>query len=281
MENATSATAREQWQALRLSYTEATDTAAAALAACNANPDDPAAVARLKDAARAEGKALRALIEAGEPRAVWDAAFAAWEAAKVAYDFAEAAYETAHKEAGEDADQSTAVSKLATMLDQSAAVENDTRFALILTPAPDMSAALWKLRSLYADEDDGKGEYTSDWRREYPLAVIADLERLQSEYAEAWLAAWTADGGSVVIDDDGKVQIGWATYDYSPNYRAPDPAWPEAVRDHSYICGQAAHDATMKARYEAIRMIPGGVDALKAHMRANGIRVAVSKGTDQ
>jgi hypothetical protein len=37
----------------------------------------------------------------------------------------------------------------------------------------------------------------------------------------------------------------------------------------------------MKARYEAIRMIPGGVDALKAHMRANGIRVAVSKGTDQ
>lgn len=211
----------------------------------------------------------------------WDAAFAAWEAAKVAYDFAEAAYETAHKEAGEDADQSTAVCKLATMLDQSAEVENDTRFALILTPAPDMSAALWKLRSLYADEQDGKGEYTSDWRREYPLAVIADMERLQSEYVEAWLAAWTKDGGSVVIDDEGKAQIGWTVYDLSPAYQAPDPAWPDTVRDNMFLHAQAHHDATMKTRYEAIRMVPGGVDALKAHMRAKGIRVAVSKGPDQ
>lgn len=97
----------------------------------------------------------------------------------------------------------------------------------------------------------------------------------QAAFAAQWLAAWTKDGGSVVIDDDGKAQIGWVTYDFSPNYRAPDPAWPDAVRDHSYICGQTAHDATMKARFEALKMLPGGVDALKAHMHAKGVRVAV------
>ena len=32
----------------------------------------------------------------------------------------------------------------------------------------------------------------------------------------------------------------------------------------------------MKARYEALKTIPGGVDMLKAHMRAKGIRVAVA-----
>jgi hypothetical protein len=206
----------------------------------------------------------------------WDAAFAAWEAAKVDYDFAEAAYDTARTEAGEEADQSTALRKLAAILDQRAEAENETRFALLLTPAPDMEAALWKLRSLYADEDDGNGEYTSDYKRKYPLAVLADLERLQSEYIEAWLAAWTADGGSVVIDDEGKANIGWPVYDLSPNYRAPDPTWPDAVRDHSFICGQAAYDATMKARFAALKMTPGGVDMLKAHMRAKGIRVAVA-----
>jgi hypothetical protein len=64
MENATSAAVREQWERLCRSFIEATDTADAALAACNANPDDADAIARLKDAARAEGKALGAIVSA-------------------------------------------------------------------------------------------------------------------------------------------------------------------------------------------------------------------------
>lgn len=117
-----------------------------------------------------------------------------------------------------------------------------------------------------------------DWKDRLVLSALRSLraqQDVQSAFIGAWLAAWTADGGSVVIDDDGKAQIGWVTYDFAPNYRAPDPAWPDAVRDHSYICGQTAHDATMKARFEALKMLPGGVDALKAHMQAKGLRVAV------
>ncbi|MBL9066493.1 MAG: hypothetical protein JNN10_09395 [Sphingopyxis sp.] len=123
-----------------------------------------------------------------------------------------------------------------------------------------------------------------DWKDRLALSALRSLraqQEAQSAFIGAWLAAWTAYGGSVVIDEDGKAQIGWVTYDFSPNYRAPDPAWPDTVRDNMFLHAQAHHDATMKARYEAIRMVPGGVDALKAHMRANGIRVAVSKGPDQ
>lgn len=109
----------------------------------------------------------------------------------------------------------------------------------------------------------------------YPGAVIADLERLQTKFAGAWLAAWTHDGGSVVIDDEGKAQVGWPVYDLSPNYCAPDAAWPQEVRDNAFLQGQSMHDATMKARYEALRMVPGGVAMLKAHMSAKGVRVAI------
>ena len=117
-----------------------------------------------------------------------------------------------------------------------------------------------------------------DWVERITLAAIRSVHSMQAEqvaFVEAWLAAWTKDGGSVVIDDDGKAQVGWPVYDLSPNYRAPDAAWAQEVRDNAFLHGQASHDATMKARYEALRMFPGGVDALKAYMRAKGTRVAL------
>jgi len=123
-----------------------------------------------------------------------------------------------------------------------------------------------------------------DWKDRLVMSALRSLhaqKEAQSAFIGEWLAAWTADGGSVVIDGDGKAQIGWTVYDLSPAYQAPDPAWPDTVRDNMFLHAQAHHDATMKARYEAIKMHPGGIDALKAHMRAKGIRVAVSKGPDQ
>lgn len=209
----------------------------------------------------------------------WDAAFAAWEAAKVAFDFAEAAFSTSHSEAVTKAESDTAtgkaITKLAKLTDQRAKEENDTRFAALLTPAPDLLAVLWKMRTLYGEGDFEGDTHSSAWDLKYPAAVIADIERLQSDFATTWLAAWTKDGGSVVIDDEGKAQIGWPAYDLSPNYRAPDAAWPQEVRDNAFLQGQAMHDATMKARYEALRMVPGGVAMLKAHMSAKGVRVAI------
>jgi len=208
----------------------------------------------------------------------WDAAFAAWEAAKVDFDFAECAYTTAYNEAGgdQDADNNPVVAKLCDLMDRRAAVENEARFALVETPAPHLAAVSVKLDLLFGPENYGTdSDNAPAWHRDFPAGVIADVQRLQSDYCDAWLAAWTKDGGSVVIDDEGKAQIGWPAYDLSPSYQAPNADWPDALRDHAFISGQAAYDATMRARHEALKMVPGGVDMLKAHMRAKGIRVAV------
>lgn len=204
----------------------------------------------------------------------WDAAFAAWQTAKSKYDAAAAAHDADYDAAKAEGRPFNA--DLAAECDKSGAAEGEARFALIETLAPDFPALSVKLGLLFGPENFGANNDSGPvWSRELTDAVIADMARLQWEYAEAWLAAWTKDGGSVVIDDDGKAQIGWPVYDLSPSYRAPDPTWPDAVRDHAFICGQAAYDAIMKARYEALKTVPGGVDMLKAHMRAEGVRVIV------
>lgn len=210
-------------------------------------------------------------------RAKWDANFTAWESAKAEYDFADGAYQTAHKEAGggDTADNGPAVIKLLALLDRRATGENKSRFELLLTPAPDFAAVAWKLHALYGVGDFEGDEYTSAWRREYPLSVIADVARLQSTFAEAWLADWIKDGGSVVIDDEGKAQFGWPAYDLSPAYREPDADLPQEVRENSFLHAQAHYDATMKARYEALKLVPGGAGMVKAHMQLLGMRCAL------
>lgn len=204
----------------------------------------------------------------------WDAAFAAWSADRSNYDAAAKLHDEDSATARAEGRQFD--SELAQRCDEAGMAESNSRFALILIPAPHFGAVMVKMRLLWQRTDDPEGEeYTDGWHRKYPDGVIADMQRLQSGFSEAWLAAWTKDGGSVVIDDDGKAQIGWVTYDFSPNYRAPDPAWPDAVRDNTLLHAQAHHDATMKARFDALKMFPGGVEALKAHMQAKGVRVAV------
>jgi len=216
------------------------------------------------------------MIAIDDLRAQWDANFTAWESAKAEYDFADGAYEAAHKEAGGDetADNDPTVVKLLTLLDRRATSENKTRFELLLTPAPDFAAVAWKLHALYGVGDFEGDEYTSAWRREYPLSIMADMARLQSNFAETWLAAWTKDGGSVTIDDGGKAQFGWLAYDLSPTYREPAADLPQQARDSSFLHAQAHYDATMRARYEVLELVPGGVGIVKDHMRLLGMRCA-------
>lgn len=207
----------------------------------------------------------------------WEAAFAAWEAAVVKFEFAEAAFTTAHDEAGggDLASKMPAVAKLAEIVDDLAGVENETRFALLLTPAPDFAAATWKLTKLYSEGDFEGDEHGSAWHRRYPEAVIADMQRLQTEFAEAWLAAWTQDGGAVMICPDGELQYSFPTYDRSPRYVAPADHMDEQFAAHFNQTNDQHYHSTMNARVDTLRMIPGGRGMIKSHMQAKGIRVAI------
>lgn len=207
----------------------------------------------------------------------WGANFAAWQAAKADYDAAAALHDADYGQA--QAEGRRYNGSLAARVDELASVECDTRMALILTPAPGLPAVSVKMDLLFGSSQfsdfGASDECISAWHRRYTDAVLADMARLQSDFAAAWLADWTKDGGSVVIDDEGKAQIGWPVYDLSPNYREPEPTLPQEVRDVSFIYCSTAHDVTMKARFDALKMVPGGIDMLKAYMQAKGIRVAV------
>ena len=86
---------------------------------------------------------------------------------------------------------------------------NDTRNALLLCPAPDYLTVQWKLRALFGAGDCGEDDqFITGWHRRFTDAVIADMDRLQSEFAEAWLAKWTEHGGTVLLYG-GKAQFSY------------------------------------------------------------------------
>ncbi len=209
----------------------------------------------------------------------WNAAFAAWETAVIKFEFAEAAFTAAHDEAGGDehASEVPAVAKLAAIVDDLAGVENETRFALLLTPAPDFAAATWKMTKLYSEGDFEGDEHSSAWHRRYPEAVIADMQRLQTEFAEAWLTAWTQDGGAVMICPDGELQYSFPTYDRSPRYIAPAEHMDEQFAAHFLQTNDQHYHSTMNARVETLRMIPGGRGMIKSYMQAKGLCVAMTE----
>lgn len=208
----------------------------------------------------------------------WDAAFAAWESAKAAYEFADAAHDTARAEAGDDETLKPALDRLSTLEDETAQRENETRFGLILTPAPDFDAVSFKLHQLFGQEHAELGdddEYVSPWHRKFTDAVAADVARLQTEFAEAWLAAWTQDGGAVMICPDGTLQYSFPTYDRSPRYVASTDHMDEQFAAHFNQTNDQHYHSTMNARVDTLRMVPGGGGMIKSHMQAKGLRVAM------
>lgn len=207
----------------------------------------------------------------------WDAAVAAWEAAKVAFDFADALDDAARGEAGYNSAE-PAAAKIVAMLDERAQVENKTRFALIELPAPDFEAVSFKMNLLFGQDYAELGdadEYVSSWHRKFTDAVTADVERLQTEFAEAWLAAWTKDGGAVMVCPDGELQYSFPTFDRSPRYVAPADHMDEQFAARFVQTGDQHYHSTMNARVETLRMIPGGRGMIKSYMRAKGLRVAM------
>ena len=200
-------------------------------------------------------------------RAQWDANFEAWQAAKSNYEAAAKLHDddiAAAEAHGRQFDE-----MLAKQCNDTGTVESNARFALILTLAPDFAAVLIKMRLLWQRTDAPEAdEYTEGWHRRYPDAVIADMVRLQSEFAEAWLAPWETDGGVALVCPDGKLQLSFPTYELSPRYVAPaDHMGEQFARDFHITNGQH-YQSTMNARVDALKVVPGGSDMIKAHIVA-------------
>lgn len=162
---------------------------------------------------------------------------------------------------------------------------NRTEYAawmeLMKAEAPDFTAVLWKLVEIFgeAGRERIEGGYADAWLFQLTDVILSDVERLNNAFAEAWLSSWTKAGGSVVIDDEGKAQASYSTYDLSPLYRAPRSELGEQAERQDGCWNDGHYYGTMKALFAGLQAVPGGGELLKAHMRAKGVRVIVPVGT--
>ncbi len=148
---------------------------------------------------------------------------------------------------------------------------HSARDNLLLAAAPDYRAVQWKLAQLFTEGDYHGDQYISAWHRKFTDAVMADLARIQTEFLEAWLSAYMADGGSATMEGNGsKVWLGHPTFELSPRYRRPEG--DEPIEAHLSAWQDAHYYATMNARVDALKMFPGGTEAIKACMRDKGVQ---------
>jgi hypothetical protein len=200
-------------------------------------------------------------------RALWDANFAAWQAAKSDYDTAAATHDADYEAA--EAEGRKGDSELAKACDDAGALESAARFALVLTPAPDFPTVRIKFDLLFGDDMFGAADdYATAWNRQYTDAIRADMARLQSEAAAAWLARWTENGGSVLIDDEGKAQFSWPA---DSNVPMRESGMGEQADRQDSCWRDGNYHGIMRGLFQSLGA--GLSDIIKAQMRADGTRV--------
>lgn len=90
-------------------------------------------------------------------------------------------------------------------------------------------------------------------------------------FAAAWLQHWTDAGGYVGIDSSGSAGFGFPEYSESPAFVEANPDLPEWLRASNYAFSDGVHTGKMGALFNLLKAVPGGIDAVKAHMLSHGL----------
>jgi hypothetical protein len=196
----------------------------------------------------------------------WDSLMSSYNEARAADAAINAVYDEATKSGSETDDHSKIEADWISRGDDL----HQARDNLLLALAPDFAAVQWKMAQLFSEGDYEGDQYICAWNRKFTDAVMADLARLQGEFVEAWLEAWTGAGGNVCFDQDGKhAWFGFPTFDGSPEYAAlsDDQRASPDIMSHLDI----RYHARMNGRIEDLQFFPGGVEVIKQHMRSKGL----------
>ena len=113
-------------------------------------------------------------------------------------------------------------------------------------------------------------------------ALEDDLTNLQAQFAEAWLARFAENGGSVHRQPDGGVQFGVLMYDMTPVYRAfqaDDKA--RKLGEDQYSWRDGHHHGCMNTMIDNLRFLPGGADIIKQHMADLGETLRYTPSGDE
>ncbi len=142
--------------------------------------------------------------------------------------------------------------------------------ALLETPAPDHAAVILKIEMAH-ERYDGSSIPDEDVAH-----IVGDVRRLGEAFARSWLAQWTGLSGSVTRDprDENKVWIGQPEYHCSPakvedDARMTAGGLPEDQRDWQAGWLGAFYSGKMRALYEMLDAVPGGLVAVKALINAD------------
>lgn len=96
-----------------------------------------------------------------------------------------------------------------------------------------------------------------------PATDEADEPSPLADFAVAWLSRWTQKGGSVTIGPDGKMWIGFPSYDYSAAYRPIAADLPEPVQHSRRAFDSAFYDGQMRELEQLLDLMAGGKQAVR------------------
>lgn len=89
-----------------------------------------------------------------------------------------------------------------------------------------------------------------------------------ADFAIAWLACWTEQGGSVTVGQDGRCWIGTPCYQFSRAYIEVPVDFPKSVRASQEAFRDAHYHGQMRGLENFLDAMPGGRDAVRAVIRA-------------
>ena len=136
-------------------------------------------------------------------------------------------------------------------------------------------AIRWKVEQFVKGAEGGA--YRDDLHQAYVGAIMADVQRPMMDLALAWLDRWTANGGSVQMDDEVKPQY---SYPADSGVQMRESGLGEQADRQDSCWRDGRWHGVMHTLFEVLRMQPAISVAIKAHMLANGLR-AIAPNREQ
>jgi hypothetical protein len=88
-------------------------------------------------------------------------------------------------------------------------------------------------------------------------------------FAAAWLERWLAHGGTMTVNPDGSGNVHCRVNASDvEGYQEPPADWPEEQRQRRMSWDNAMFIGRTRELLDLLDMVPGGRDAVKAHVRS-------------
>lgn len=89
-----------------------------------------------------------------------------------------------------------------------------------------------------------------------------------SLFAAAWFERWQGGRGSVMLEGDGRAVFGWVPYKNERFARPMPGEIPTDLIERQTEFDTTQHHGRMRELLDLLEAVPGGLDAVKAYVKA-------------